>query len=87
MDGQKKLFVLFCFQNKYPMLTSNFLEYIGLISAIKKSKLFLKNSEKNALSFILNQEKVCKNVYPFIKKTFYRTPKQMYREMEGNISK
>ena len=43
------------FQNKYPMLTSSFLEYMGLISAIKQSKPFLKCSEKNVLSFILKQ--------------------------------
>ena len=58
MDGQKNFLSFSAFQNKYPWLTSNFLENMGLISSIKKSKLFLKNSEKNALSFILKQEKV-----------------------------
>ena len=87
MDGQQIFLSFSAFQNKYPRLTSNFSEYMGLTSAIKKSILFLKNSEKNALSFILKQEKVCKKRLSFYQKTFYRTPKQIYREMAGNISK
>ena len=87
MDGQQIFLSFSAFQNKYPRLTSNFLEYMGLTSAIIKSKLFLKNSENNALSFVLKQEKVCKKSLSFYQKTFYRTPKQIYREMAGNISK
>ena len=83
MDGQKNFFSFSAFQNKYPMLTSNFLENMGLISAIKKSKRFLKNSEKNALSFILKQEKVCKKVYPFIKKPFTEHPSKCIEKWRG----
>ena len=74
MDRQQLFLSFSAFQNKYPRLTSNFLEYMGLTSAIIKSKLFLKNSENNALSFVLKQEKVCKKVYPFIKKPFTEHP-------------
>ena len=83
MDGQKNFLSFSAFQNKYPMLTPNFLEYMGLISAMKKSKLLLKNSEKNALSFILKQEKVCKNVHPFIKKPFTEHPSKCIEKWQG----
>ena len=48
-------------------------------STIKMSKRFFKNSEKNALSFIIKQEKIIKKVYPFVKKLLQNNQADVHR--------
>ena len=58
MDEQNHFLSFPAFRHRFPTLKSNILEYMGLVSAIKKSKCFLNNTEKDTLSFIKQQEKV-----------------------------
>ena len=63
--------IIYClpsFPTKISQLKCNFLEYFSVITAIKSSKGFLNSPLKNAISFILKQEKICKSVYLYILK-------------------
>ena len=68
MDAHEIFLSFQAFQLKYSQLKCNFLEYFSVITAIKNSKGFLNSPLKNAISFILKQEKICKSVYPYILK-------------------
>ena len=66
MDAYDNFLSLQAFQLKYSQLKCNFLEYFSVITAIKNSQGFLNSPLKNAISFTLKQEKICKSVYPYI---------------------
>ena len=59
---------------------------MGLVSAIKKSKCFLSNTEKDALFFIKQQEKVCQKTYPYIKKPCIEFPTKCTQKWENIFS-
>ena len=56
---------------------------MGLVSAIEKSKCFLDNTEKDALSFIQQQEKLCQKNYPYIKKPCTEFPTKCIQKRES----
>ena len=71
------------FQLKYSQLKCNFLEYFSVITAIKSSKGFLNSPLKNAISFILKREKICKSVYPYILKRSAEFPLKSTNKWEN----
>ena len=86
MDEQNHFLSFPVFRYRFPTLKCNILEYMGLVSAIKKSKCFLNNTEKDALSFIKRQEKVCQKTYPYIKKPCTEFPAKCTQKWENIFS-
>ena len=68
MDDCKNLLSFENFQAKFPELKCNYLEYQGIVSAIKHSKCFLEFGEKGAINYVLQQNKVSRTAYPYIVK-------------------
>ena len=74
MDDSKKFLSFENFQAKFPELTCNYLEYQGIVSAIKHSKCFMEFRGKDAINYILQQNKVSKTAYPYIVKNCTEFP-------------
>ena len=86
MDDSKKFLPFEHFQAKFPELTCNYLEYQGIVSAIKHSKCFLEFKEKDAINYILQQNKVSKTAYRSLHcQKLYRVSSKMQTGMASHL--